>query len=105
MTCDIEGMFHQVHVNTNHRDLLCFIWWEGNDLSKDPVDYRMTVHLFWRDVKEEQGECLKNDEQEHSLRNDDPEVKKSVAMATSLVDRLEANLEERVKCFSECSKQ
>jgi len=39
-------MFHQVHVNPEHRDLLCFPWWEENDLSKDPVDYRMTVHLF-----------------------------------------------------------
>ena len=46
VTCDIEGMFHQVHVNPEHRDLLRFLWWEGNDLSKDPVDYRMTVHLF-----------------------------------------------------------
>ena len=46
VTCDIEGMFHQVHVNPEHRDLLRFLWWEDNDLSKDPVDYRMTVHLF-----------------------------------------------------------
>ena len=44
--CDIEGMFHQVLVNPEHRDLLCFLWWEKNDLSKDPVDHRMTVHLF-----------------------------------------------------------
>lgn len=35
-------MFHQVHVNPEHRDLLRFLWWEDNDL----VDYRMTVHLF-----------------------------------------------------------
>ena len=46
VTCDIEGMFHQVHVNPEHRDLLRFLWWEKNDLSKDLVDYRMTVHLF-----------------------------------------------------------
>ena len=46
LTCDIEGMFHQVRVNPEHRDLLRFLWWEGNDLSRDPVDYRMTVHLF-----------------------------------------------------------
>lgn len=43
MTCDIEGMFHQVHINAEHRDLPRFLWWEENDLSKDPVDYRMTV--------------------------------------------------------------
>ena len=39
VTCDVEGMFHQVHVNPEHRHLLSFLWLEGNDLSKDPVDY------------------------------------------------------------------
>ena len=46
VTCDIEGMFHQVRVNPEHRDLLRFLWWEDNDPSKGLVDYRMTVHLF-----------------------------------------------------------
>ena len=44
--CDIEGMFHQVHVNEKHRDLLRFLWWEQGDTSKEPTEYRMTVHLF-----------------------------------------------------------
>lgn len=44
--CDIEGMFHQVHVNDEHRDLLRFLWWEQGDTSKEPTEYRMTVHLF-----------------------------------------------------------
>lgn len=44
--CDIEGMFHQVHVNEEHRDLLRFLWWEQGDTSKEPTEYRMTVHLF-----------------------------------------------------------
>ena len=46
VTCDIEGMFHQVRLNPEYRNLLRFLWWERNDLSKDPVDYHMTVHLF-----------------------------------------------------------
>ena len=46
VACDIEGMFHQVRVNPEHRDLLRFLWWEGNYLSKEFVDYNMTVHLF-----------------------------------------------------------
>ena len=46
VTCDIEGMFHQVRVNPEHRDLLRFLWWEDNDPSKGLVDYRMTVRLF-----------------------------------------------------------
>ena len=44
--CDIEAMFHQVRVDENHRDLLRFLWWEDGDLTKEPKEYRMTVHLF-----------------------------------------------------------
>ena len=44
--CDIEGMFYQVKVNEEHRDYLRFLWWDQGDTTKDPVEYRMTVHLF-----------------------------------------------------------
>ena len=44
--CDIEGMFHQVKVNEEHCDYLRFLWWDQGDTTKDPVEYRMTVHLF-----------------------------------------------------------
>ena len=44
--CDIEGMFHQVRVNKEQRDLLRFLWWEDGNATKDPQEYRMTVHLF-----------------------------------------------------------
>ena len=44
--CDIQVMFHQVKVNVEHRNLLRFLWWESDDFRKDPVEYRMTVHLF-----------------------------------------------------------
>ena len=44
--CDIEGMFHQVNVNIEHRNLLRFLWWEDGDVEKPLVEYRMTVHLF-----------------------------------------------------------
>ena len=43
---DIEGMFHQVNVNIEHRNLLRFLWWEDGDVEKPLVEYRMTVHLF-----------------------------------------------------------
>ena len=33
--CDIEGMFHQVRVNEEHRDLLCSLWWNQGDISKE----------------------------------------------------------------------
>ncbi|KAK3704924.1 hypothetical protein QZH41_016749 [Actinostola sp. cb2023] len=45
-TCDIEGMFHQVKVNEEDRDLLRFLWWENGDTTQVPQEYRMTVHLF-----------------------------------------------------------
>ena len=44
--CDVEGMFHQVKVNEECRNLLRFLWWEKGDTSKEPKEYRMTVHLF-----------------------------------------------------------
>ena len=43
---DIEAMFYQVKVVPQHRDSLSFLWWPGGDLDKNPVTYRMTVHLF-----------------------------------------------------------
>ena len=39
-------MFHQVHVNEEHCDFLCFLWWGQGDTTKEPEEYRMTVHLF-----------------------------------------------------------
>ena len=45
-SCDIEGMFHQVKVNKECRDLLRFVWWPNGDTNKRPQEYRMTVHLF-----------------------------------------------------------
>ena len=26
---------------------LCYLWWPGSDLSKEPKTYQMLVHLFW----------------------------------------------------------
>lgn len=46
ISCDIEGMFHQVGVNKEDRDLLRFFWWENGNLQNEPTEYRMTVHLF-----------------------------------------------------------
>ncbi|XP_074653621.1 uncharacterized protein LOC141907778 [Tubulanus polymorphus] len=43
---DIEGMFHQVRVTPEMKDALRFLWWSDCDLSKEPEEYRMQVHLF-----------------------------------------------------------
>ena len=44
--CDIESMFLQVRVSEECRDLLRFLWWENGDTTKDPIEFKMTVHLF-----------------------------------------------------------
>ena len=44
--CDLEAMFHQFKVAEEDRDYLRFYWWENGDTTRNPVQYRMTVHLF-----------------------------------------------------------
>lgn len=44
--CNTESMFYQVYMKEEHRDFLHFLWWEDGNTAKDPVEYRMTVHLF-----------------------------------------------------------
>lgn len=34
--CDIDGMFHQVHVNPEHRSFLKFLWLEGSNFEDKP---------------------------------------------------------------------
>lgn len=44
--CDIQAMFHQVKVDVKHRNYLRFLWWDNPELKGDPIEFRMTVHLF-----------------------------------------------------------
>ena len=46
MMADIEDMFHQVRVRPPDCDSFRFLWWRDNDLSKEPTEYQMMVHLF-----------------------------------------------------------
>lgn len=39
-------MFNQLKVTPECRDYLRFLWWESEDFSREPVDCRMTIHLF-----------------------------------------------------------
>ena len=43
---DIEGMFSQVLVPKEDRDLLRLLWWDGGDTQKPLTEYRMKVHVF-----------------------------------------------------------
>ena len=46
LSSDIEAMFHQVMVDAKDADALRFLWWTDDDMFKQPVEYRMKVHLF-----------------------------------------------------------
>ena len=46
VTVDIEQMFHNFRVQTDHRECLRLLWHQDNALDKPLVDYRMTVHTF-----------------------------------------------------------
>ncbi|XP_030581071.1 uncharacterized protein LOC115777334 [Archocentrus centrarchus] len=46
MMADIEGMFNQIYVTPDHRDILRFLWWKDHDQRNEVVTYRMTSHLF-----------------------------------------------------------
>eukprot|EP00057_Strongylocentrotus_purpuratus_P015238 XP_011669712.1 PREDICTED: uncharacterized protein LOC100890342 [Strongylocentrotus purpuratus] len=46
LMADIEGMFSQVRVPKDDRDLLRFLWWEKGDIEQPLTDHRMKVHVF-----------------------------------------------------------
>ncbi|KAJ8021855.1 hypothetical protein HOLleu_39169 [Holothuria leucospilota] len=46
VAADVESMFHQVRVSTKDCDALRFLWWRDGDITQEPVDHRMLVHLF-----------------------------------------------------------
>ena len=43
---DIEAMFYQVRIPDSDSDFLRFLWWTDGDLTKDPEEYQMLVHVF-----------------------------------------------------------
>ncbi|XP_028403950.1 uncharacterized protein LOC114526541 [Dendronephthya gigantea] len=45
-TADIEQMFYQVKVREEDQDFLRFLWWPSGNLTMEPEEYCMTVHLF-----------------------------------------------------------
>ena len=43
---DVEAMFHQVRVKPDDCSALRFLWWPNGNLSSEPEEFMMTVHLF-----------------------------------------------------------
>ena len=46
LSADIKCMFHQIQVVPDDRDAFRFRWWQDGDLTQQPVDLCMEVHLF-----------------------------------------------------------
>ena len=43
---DVESMFHQVKVSPEDCGALRFLWWPDGDMTLDPAEHKMVVHLF-----------------------------------------------------------
>ena len=43
---DVEKMFFQFEVKKEHQNFFRLLWWPNGDLSQEPREYCMTVHLF-----------------------------------------------------------
>ncbi|XP_067036266.1 uncharacterized protein [Acropora muricata] len=43
---DVEAMYHQIKVHPDDVKALRFLWYPDSDLSRDPEEFRMSVHLF-----------------------------------------------------------
>ena len=41
-----EAMYHQLKVHPNDVDALHFLWYPDSDLTREPEEYHMVVHLF-----------------------------------------------------------
>ena len=46
VTADVEQMFYCFTVREDHRNFLRFLWHKDNDIKKEIIEYRMTVHVF-----------------------------------------------------------
>ena len=46
LIADIEAMFHQVRVDSRDVDALRFLWFHNGDLTQEPEELQMMVHLF-----------------------------------------------------------
>ena len=43
---DVQQMFHSFLVKDEHRNYLCFLWFQDHQLDGDIVEIRMKVHMF-----------------------------------------------------------
>ena len=46
LMADVEAMYHQLKVHPDDVDVLRFLWYPDCDLTREPEEYNMAVHLF-----------------------------------------------------------
>ena len=46
LSCDIKQMFYNLYVSDGFCDYLRFVWYENNDLLREPCVYKMMTHAF-----------------------------------------------------------
>ncbi|XP_075539206.1 uncharacterized protein LOC142573874 [Dermacentor variabilis] len=46
VTADVQQMFYSFMVREDHQNYLRFLWFKGNDISREIVECRMKVHVF-----------------------------------------------------------
>ena len=46
LMADVEAMYHQLKVHPDDVDALHFLWYPDCDLTREPEEYHMAVHLF-----------------------------------------------------------
>ncbi|CAC5386644.1 unnamed protein product [Mytilus coruscus] len=81
---DIDSMFYQVRVPSHDSNFLRFLWWENGDHSKQPVEYKMVVHLFDRALGVQW--CVDSDEFRFNIDvKDKPATRRGILSITSSV--------------------
>ncbi|XP_037579357.1 uncharacterized protein LOC119462082 [Dermacentor silvarum] len=45
-TADVQQMFYSFMVREDHQNYLRFLWFKGNDISREIIECRMKVHVF-----------------------------------------------------------
>ncbi|XP_071827004.1 uncharacterized protein [Apostichopus japonicus] len=97
LVADVEAMFHQVQVISEDRDVFRFLWWPGGNLESEPLEYRMTVHLFGATSSPAcAGYALQRTARDNELHNQDIVGKKAIQFIRNnfYVDDLLASVDD-----------
>ena len=101
---DVEPMYHQLKVHPGDVDGLRFLWYPDSDLTREPEEYHMAVHLFGG-VRS--ASCanygLQRTSRDNSV-NFDPEVARSVEK-NFYVDENLKSVESQEKAISSVVQQ